>query len=69
VITMNKAPLYLLIVVKILGPVLTAPVSLPSSSAATFTGVPSAQIDMPQPTDGRSLDSRFALTILVVYDK
>lgn len=51
---MYKAPLYLLVVAMLMGPVLTAPVTLPSSSAATFAGVPSAQIDMPWPTDGWS---------------
>ncbi|MHA1926048.1 MAG: serine hydrolase domain-containing protein [Candidatus Thorarchaeota archaeon] len=51
---MYKAPFYLLVVAILLGPVLTAPVTLPSSSAATFAGVPSAQIDTPWPTDGWS---------------
>ncbi|MHA2384717.1 MAG: serine hydrolase domain-containing protein [Candidatus Thorarchaeota archaeon] len=48
---MYKAPLYLLIVTMLLGPVLTAPAYLPTSSAATFAGVPSAQNDIPWPTD------------------
>jgi CubicO group peptidase (beta-lactamase class C family) len=51
---MYKAPLYLLVVAILLGPVLTAPASLPTSSAASFAGVPSAQNDTPWPTDGWS---------------
>jgi CubicO group peptidase (beta-lactamase class C family) len=51
---MANAPLYLLIIAMLLGPVLTAPVFLPTSSAANFAGVPSAQNDTPWPTDGWS---------------
>ena len=54
---MYKAPLYLLVVAIMLGPVLTAPVSLPTSSAASFAGVPSAQIDAPLATDGWSFST------------
>jgi CubicO group peptidase (beta-lactamase class C family) len=35
----------------LMGPVLTAPVYLPTSSAATFAGVPSAQNNAPWPTE------------------
>ncbi len=53
-IDMFKAPLYLIVVAILLGPVLTAPVYLPTSSAASSAGVPSAQIEPEWPTDGWS---------------
>ncbi|MFW9884488.1 MAG: serine hydrolase domain-containing protein [Candidatus Thorarchaeota archaeon] len=54
---MYRAPLYLILVALLLGPVLTVPVSLPTSSAASFAGVPSAQTDTPWPTDGWSIST------------
>ncbi|MHA2142447.1 MAG: serine hydrolase domain-containing protein [Candidatus Thorarchaeota archaeon] len=54
---MNKAPLYLLIFAILMGPVLTAPAYLPTSSASSFAGVPSAQNDTPWPTDGWSIST------------
>ncbi|MFX0055645.1 MAG: serine hydrolase domain-containing protein [Promethearchaeota archaeon] len=54
---MYKAPLYLISVALMLGPVLTAPVSLPTSSAASFAGVPSAQTDTLWPTHGWSIST------------